>query len=67
MAFRTTVGCSATTELHETRGELDNILGSYVTKALHTARISNVERVFCGRNKRKIMINYKIDLPKKWC
>ena len=65
MAFRTPVGCSATNKLHETRGELGHILGSYVKSALHAARISNVERVFCGRNKRKIRVNCKIDLPNK--
>ena len=31
-----------TTELQETLGKLDHLLGSYVTHVLHTARISNV-------------------------
>ena len=34
-----------TTELRETLGELGHLLGSYVTRVLHTARISNVESV----------------------
>ena len=29
-------------ELRRTRGEQGHILGSYLTRALHTARISNV-------------------------
>ena len=32
-----------TTELRETLGELGHFLGSYLTRVLHTAGISNVE------------------------
>ena len=32
-----------TTELQETLGELGNLLSSYVTRLLHTARISNMD------------------------
>ncbi len=39
------------TELRETRGELGHLLGWYVTRVLHTARISNVEIIKCVSSK----------------
>ena len=39
-----------TTELRETLGELDHLLGSYVTCVLYIARISNVESIICVIN-----------------
>ena len=36
------------TELRRTHGERDQIPGSYLTRVLHTARISNVEIVLFG-------------------
>ena len=36
-----------TTELRETCGELGDLLGSYMTRVLHTAGINNVESVMC--------------------
>ena len=35
-------------ELRRTHGERGHILGSYLTRVLHTARISQVDVVLCG-------------------
>ena len=40
-----TRGGRSTTELRRTQGERGHILGSYLTRVLHAARISNVEVV----------------------
>ena len=40
--------------------ELGQILGSYVTHALHTARISNVQCVLCI-DKEKDLVNVQLD------
>ena len=45
----------STNELQRTCGEIDQILGLYVTRALHANRISNVENIPRGEGKRKIM------------
>ena len=47
MTYQTRGGRS-TTELRRTQGERGHILGSYLTRVLHAARISNVEVVLYG-------------------
>ena len=39
---------SQTRELRRTHGERGHILGSYLTRVLHTARISNVDVAMSG-------------------
>ena len=58
MTFRLPVKC-CTTELQETRGEKRRIPGSFVTSVLHTARISNVERILCGKRERMLINIYR--------
>ena len=58
MTFRLPVRC-CTTEPQRTPDQLGHILGSYVTSVLHTARISNVERILCGKRERMLINIYR--------
>ena len=46
------VGAPCPLELRGTHGEWGHILGSYLTRVLHTARISKVAVVLCGNDAR---------------
>ena len=47
-------------ELWRTLGEWSHILGSYLTRVLHTARISNVDDAMCGERMKDGKINFKL-------